>query len=333
MAPFLLSTCVPTDPHFPDKGKHAMSSSTFPRGYAMNLKQLEVFIAVAESSSFSRAAELTFLTQSTVSQHISALENEFNLKLLDRTGKGALLTEAGKLLLNQARRVVTEAREIPQVLDRFRGLAQVGLNIGGSNVPACYMIPECIPLFRAQHPGVTITLHQGDSREILERLQQEDVEFAIVGTRLAEKGLVYTPLTLDRISLVVPAGHPWAGRTAIGPEDLLDEPLIFREPGSGTDKTFRDELAKAGFAADHLQPSMYLGSNEAVKQAIMHGAGISFLSELSVKKERERGELCVVDVTGLRIFRHFYLVHRRGRDLSPAANAFAETILQHYQTA
>jgi len=298
----------------------------------MNLKQLEVFVAVAESGSFSRAAEITFLTQSTVSQHVSSLESEFALKLLDRTGKGALLTEAGKLLLLHARRVVEDAREVSLVLNRFRGLAEVVLKIGGSNIPACYMIPECIPSFRELNPGVMISLFQGDTRETLDRLKQEEVEFAVVGSRFAEKGIVYTPLTLDLISLVVPASHPWAGKEEILPEDLVGEPLIFREAGSGTDKTFRDELARAGFAPENLKVSMCLGSNEAVKQAIVNGAGISFLSELSVKKECERRELFVVRVKGLDIFRHFYLVTRQGRDLSPAAAAFSACITGRFHS-
>jgi len=298
----------------------------------MNLKQLEVFIAVAESGSFSRAAEITFLTQSTVSQHVSSLESEFDLKLLDRTGKGALLTEAGKILLLHARRVAAEARDLPLALNRFRGLEQVVLKVGGSNIPACYMIPESIQCFREQHPGVIIRLFQGDSRETLERLKREEVEFALVGNRFEDKGFVYTPLLQDKISLVVPADHLWAGKDYILPEDLIAEPLIFREPGSGTDRSFRDELTNAGYAPEQLKVSMHLGSNEAVKQAILNGAGISFLSEMSVKKECEREELYVVNVKGLAIFRYFFLVTHQGRELSPAAEAFTACILERFQS-
>lgn len=298
----------------------------------MNLKQLEVFIAVAESGSFSRAAEITFLTQSTVSQHISSLEKEFELKLLDRTGKGAFLTEAGKLLLEHAQRVVAEARNVPLALNRFRGLEDVVLKIGGSNIPACYMIPLCVPTFRQQHPGVVISLIQGDSRETLNRLKNEEVEFALIGTRLPDKGLAFTPLSLDKISLVVPAGHPWSDKEFILPEDLVRESFIFRETGSGTDRTLREQLTKAGFAPEHLKTSMVLGSNEAVKQAILHGAGISFLSELSVKKECERGEMFIVDIRGLDIYRHIYLVTRRARELAPAAKAFIDSLVQRYRS-
>lgn len=299
----------------------------------MNLKQLEVFIAVAKSGSFSRAAETTFLTQSTVSQHISSLEKEFDLKLLDRTGKGAFLTEAGKLLLEHAQRVAAEARNVPLALNRFRGMEDVVLKIGGSNIPACYMIPHCVPSFQKEHPGVIISLIQGDSRETLERLKNEDVEFAVVGTRVPEKGLAFTPLTQDKISLVVPAGHPWSEKEFILPEDLIGESFIFRESGSGTDRTLREQLTKAGFSPEQLKTSMVLGSNEAVKQAVLHGAGVSFLSELSVKSECERGEMRMVCIRGLEICRHIYLVTRKGREPAPAAKTFIDNLVQHFDPA
>src|SRR5665647_55572 len=127
-------------------------------GARMNLKQLEVFIKVAECGSFSRGAEATFITQSTVSQHISALESEFGLKLLDRTGKGALLTEGGKLLLDRARRLVDYSREIPIALGRFKGIEEAALQIAGSGIPGEYMIPAALPLLISRFPGITLIL-------------------------------------------------------------------------------------------------------------------------------------------------------------------------------
>jgi LysR family transcriptional regulator, low CO2-responsive transcriptional regulator len=296
----------------------------------MNLKQLEVFLAVAESSSFSRAAEMSFLTQSTVSQHISSLEGEFDLKLFDRTGKGAMLTEAGKLLLLHAGRLVAEAREIRVNLNRFKGLEQAVLRIGGSNIPGSYMVPGFLPLFQQLNPGVTIILIQGDSRETMERLKQEEVELAITGSRYAEEDFEFAPLTPDKIVLVVNAKHRWHGRESVTPEQLLGEPFIFREPGSGTDRTVRAALTGAGLSPEQLMAKIFLGSNEAVKQSILHGLGISFISEMSVTKECEREELFIVKVKGLEITRHFYLANRLGRELSPAAKAFATLIKNHY---
>lgn len=296
----------------------------------MNLKQLEVFMAVAESGSFSRAAEMTFLTQSTVSQHISSLENEFELKLFDRTGKGALLTEAGKLLLQHAGRVTAEAKEIPVILNRFKGLEEVVLKLGGSNIPGIYMLPELIPAFHGLHPRVTIALIQGDSRETLDRLKREEIELAVVGSRSEEEEYHFTPLITDSISLVVNREHRWNRMDRVNLEDLNGETFIFRETGSGTDKTVRSALASAGFAPERLNVTTYLGSNEAVKQAVLSGAGISFISEMSVRKECMAGQLRMIEVNGLAISRPIYLVKRTGRVLSPAAQAFADLVTQGY---
>ncbi|MEI8356545.1 MAG: selenium metabolism-associated LysR family transcriptional regulator, partial [Deltaproteobacteria bacterium] len=280
--------------------------------------------------SFSRAAEKSFLTQSTVSQHIFSLENEFALKLFDRTGKGALLTEAGRLLLLHTRRVIAEAGQIPIILNRFKGLEEALLRLGGSNIPGSYMIPDFLPYFQRKHPGVTIILSQGDSRETIERLKREEVELAILGSRFYGEEHVYTPVTVDKIELVVNSGHRWNRTEKISLEDLIDESFIFREPGSGTDRTVRAALIAAGFAVEKLNCKIFLGSNEAVKQAIRSGAGISFLSRMSVKNECEQGELRMVKIEGLNISRHIYLATLQGRELSPAAKAFSALITDHY---
>lgn len=296
----------------------------------MNLKQIEVFMAVAESGSFSRAAEMTFLTQSTVSQHISSLEREFGLKLFDRTGRGALLTEAGKLLHLHAARLTEEARSIPLALNRFRGLEDVVLKIGGSNIPSSYLLPDCIPPFQRLNPGVRITVLQGDSRETLERLMRGEVELAVTGSRFDEEGSCYSDLTLDKLSLVVYPGHRWAERKMISVEELSEEVFIFRETGSGTDKTVRAAMVKAGIIPDQLNVRTFLGSNEAVKQAILSGAGVSFLSRISVRRECENGQLSMVEVKGLDMSRRIYLVSREGRELSPAAQAFVSVLKERF---
>ncbi|HEX8961249.1 MAG TPA: selenium metabolism-associated LysR family transcriptional regulator [Geobacteraceae bacterium] len=292
----------------------------------MNLKQLEIFLAVAETGSFSRGAEATFITQSTVSQHISSLESDFGVKLLDRTGKGALLTEGGKVLFQHARQVIADVQAINQAMRRFKGVEDVELRIGGSNIPANYMIPELLPVLIERFPALRLILIQGDSRDILDKLAREEVELGVVGSRFDEEGFEFTPLGRDEICLVVSRSHPWRGRKSVELAELAEAPLVLREPGSGTGKTVADALAKAGISIRELKVTAYLGSNEAVKNAVMSGLGVSFVSELSVKGELEREALAIVPVKGLRISRHFYLASRAGRELSPAAKAFAKVI-------
>lgn len=296
----------------------------------MNLKQLEVFLSVVETGSFSRAAEATFITQSTVSQHISSLEAEYDLRLLDRTGKAVLPTEGGKILLEFAREIVSKAREVPAAMRRFKGLEDVFLRIGASNIPGNYMIPGVLPLFTARYPRVSLTVFQGDSHETLDRLKKGEIEIGIIGTLFEEKEIDFQPLGRDKISLVVKGDHRWAGEKQISPKELLRERFVIREPGSGTEKTVQEALIKAGIQPGQMKVQASLGSNEAVKQAVAQGLGAAFISEMSIKKELARGDMAVVKVKGLRISRQFYLISRSKRDLSPSGLAFANFLLERY---
>jgi LysR family transcriptional regulator, low CO2-responsive transcriptional regulator len=289
----------------------------------MNLKQLEVFLAVAETGSFSRGAEKTFLTQSTVSQHISSLETEFGIRLLDRTGRGALLTEAGKLLLRQARRVSTEVRETEQAMKRFCGIEDADLRIGASSIPSAYVIPPLLPLLLERNPGIRITVLQGDSREVLEMLAGEEVEAAITGSTTDDGRFESATFGRDSIRLIVRRDHPWANRDGVEPRELAAEPLVLREEGSGTGRAVTEALRKAGVAGSELTVRATLGSNEAVKKAIAAGAGIGFLSGLALEAT---DDLTPVVMNGLTISRNFHIVTRAGRELSPAAAAFASLL-------
>lgn len=290
----------------------------------MNLKQLEVFVKVAETGSFSKGAEAAFITQSTVSQHISALEDEFGLRLLDRTGKGALPTEGGKLLLDRARRLLDCAREIPIALSRFKGIEEANLNVAGSSIPGEYMIPAALPIMIDKFPGVTVVLLQGDSREVLEKVMAEEVEMGVVGGRFSEESLDFTPFAKDELVLIASPGHRWSGVSSITKEELLREPFIIRETGSGTGKASAKALRDSGIDHGKMRVAAHLGSNEGVKRAVMAGIGVSFVSAISVQRELTQGMLVQVPVQDVSIRREFYLATRKGRELSPAAAAFGE---------
>ncbi|MBI1921597.1 MAG: LysR family transcriptional regulator [Geobacter sp.] len=296
----------------------------------MNLKQLEVFLAVAESRSFSKGAEATFLTQSTVSQHISALEGELGVRLFDRTSKGALLTPAGEVLLKQSRQVMGELHGIHRALARFKGVEEAELSVGASNIPGNYMIPAALPVLVSRFPGLSVTVLEGDSHDILERISRREVEVGIVGSRFEGEGFDFSPVGKDEIRLIAGINHPWSTRGEIGLEELLPEPFIMREGGSGTGKTVSDAIIRAGINPQKLKIRACLGSNEAVKHAVAAGVGVSFISEMSVRREIERGELAEVRVKELSIERQFYLASLRDRELSPAAGAFSDLMRELY---
>jgi len=296
----------------------------------MNLKQLEVFLAVADTSSFSRAAEATFITQPTVSQHIFSLEDEFDLRLLDRTGKGVFPTEGGKILLEYARQIVAMVKEVPSVMKRFKGLEEAILRMGASNIPGNYVVPVVLDSFLKCYPGVALRILEGDSRETLERLKDGEIEIGIIGSRFDEGDIDFQPLGRDKIILVVKGDHPWAKRKSVELGELLNEKYIIREAGSGTEKTAREALVKAGIELSRMKVQASLGSNEAIKQAVILGIGAAFLSEISIRKELAQGDVTAVKIKGLTISRRFYLVSRLKRELSPPALAFANMLLKIY---
>jgi DNA-binding transcriptional LysR family regulator len=296
----------------------------------MNLKQLEVFVAIAESGSFSKGADQCCITQSTVSQHMASLEEELGLSLFDRTGRGAQLTEAGRLLLRRSRRVLAEVVEVRQAMQRFRGVEIGHLKVGGSNIPGCYMIPPVLGSLLEDYPGLTVTVSQGDSREIAEKLGLGEIELGVVGGCFPLQGVSYTPLGVDTLQLVVPVGHPWQERPIVNPAEMVTARFVMREPGSGTAKTIGEALQQAGVPLGQLQVKAQLGSNEAVKQAVINGLGVSFLSTLSVERELADRVLLPVTVEGVTIVRTFFLAWRTGRGLSPAAQAFRTAMVSQY---
>jgi DNA-binding transcriptional LysR family regulator len=294
----------------------------------VNIKQLEIFATIAATGSFSKGAEAACITQSTASQHIAALEESCGVRLLDRTGRGAIPTEAGKILLVHARQVIKSLKETEQAILRFRQADGVELCIGGSTIPGTYLLPRAIASFRASDPGIRVKVESGDSSEMLVRLMEEHIEIAIVGTTTDDKRFTAEALGHDEILLVAEAGHRWCGSKAVLLEDLLREPMVMREKGSGTSDAVSTALRQQGIRPDDLLACATVPGSEAVKQAVLARCGVAFISEMAVRGELQRGELVAIKLQGLTIIRTFSLVHRKGRTLSPAAISFCKLLRQ-----
>lgn len=299
----------------------------------MNLRQLEVFLSVVEQGSFSAAAQESMLTQSTVSQHIAGLEADLGVRVLERGRSGIRVTEAGKILLEHARRVVAEVRATEEALQRHRGIESPTLRIGASTVPGAYLVPPILAVLCDRFPRLETILVQGGSSETADRIASQEVEAGVVGSRFEERGFTYAPVGRDRISLIAPREHPWAARGSVRPNDLYEAPFVMREPGSGTWKTAADALAKIGVDAGRFSSRARVGGSETVKAAVLASVGIAFLSEIVARRELDRGDLVVLPVEGLSITRTFYLARRAGRELSRGAAAFWELMLTTYGDA
>lgn len=295
----------------------------------MTLKQLEVFVAVAETLSFSKGAERSCITQSTVSQHIQALEEELQIRLLDRGRGGVHLTEAGKLFLARARKILAECSDSLSAVKRFRGMEDVLLKVGASNIPATCLIPAMLGRFHKVCPKVRLEVVQGDSRTVLRQLQEEGIETAFVGARLDEEGLQFVLMGSDDIVCAVAPGLAVSGHYALTQEELCRVPLVVREEGSGTQQAVYAALARTWIRQDSLNIVATLGSSEAVRRSVLSGTGYGFISSMAIAEDLQNGMLATVRIPGIEITREFYAVRRADRELSPAAAAFWKLMLSH----
>lgn len=288
----------------------------------MTLKQLEVFVAVADTRSFSKGADKTCITQSTASQHIQGLEEELGVRLFDRGRGGALLTEAGKIFFGRARKILSECDESRSAVRRFLGMEDVILKVGASTIPGTCLIPAALGRFRAECPRVRLEVSQGDSSSVIQQLVAENIELGFIGGRYDDDRVHFEEMGSDTIVCAVSRDRIDAAKKSLSQAELCKIPLVVREQGSGTQKAVYEALAKTWINRESLRIVAVLGSSEAVKRALLEGAGYAFVSSMSIGEELSSGLLITVRIPGLTITRKFYAAHRSSRELSPAARSF-----------
>jgi len=295
----------------------------------LSIRQLEVFVALVEQGSFTRAAQCLQLSQSTVSGHVADLERRLGVRLVDRERSGVRPTAAGNALLRPAREVLQAERNARMAVAELAGLLRGTLVVGGSTIPASYLLPKMFARFHAAHPGVSLRLLTGDSRDIAERVATADVEVGVVGAPPNDRDLESTQVGEDRLTLIVPPDHELAGRAPIPVSALQKQKLVMREEGSGTRAATVRALAELLGAAgvDELPLACEVGTTEAQKAAVGAGLGIAFVSSLAVAEELAHGTLAAVRVKGFNVGRAFHLVTRPEAFLSPAARAFRQIVL------
>jgi len=295
----------------------------------LSIRQLEVFVTLIEQGSFTKAAGHLELSQSTVSGHVADLERRLEVRLVERDRSGVRPTAAGQALLRPAREVLQAERNARMAVHELSGLLRGVLRVGGSTIPASYLVPDLFARFHKAHPGVTLRLVTGDSRDVVERVRNADVEVGLVGAPPDDSGLQSTEIGRDRLVLIVPTGHPLAGKGQASGADLKAHAFIMREEGSGT-RAATDRALGRLLGADALRGlhvACEVGSTEAVKAAVRAGMGIAFVSDLAVKDEVAQGTLATVDIRGFDVTRSFHLVTRPEALLGPAARAFRDVAL------
>jgi len=292
----------------------------------LSIRQLEVFVALVEQGSFTRAARHLELSQSTVSGHVADLERRLGVRLVERDRSGVRTTAPGKALLRPAREVLQAERNARMAVQELAGLLRGSLVVGGSTIPASYLLPAIFGRFHAEHPGVSLRLVTGDSQQVLERVRTADVEVGIVGARPNDNGLLASKIGEDVLTLILAPDHPLADRSTLPVTEFLELSLVMREPGSGTRAATEAALKKliGDEAAHELVIACEVGSTEAQKAAVRAGLGVAFVSSLAVADELAHGTLKTARLKGFDVRREFFLVTRPDEFLSPAARAFRD---------
>lgn len=295
----------------------------------MDIQELEAFWWIAKTGSFNRAAERLYLTQPSVTARIQALEKELGQPLFERKPRGVRLTDAGRVLLPHAERVLQDIRRARQAVTELGAATGGTLTVGSALTTSTYSLPEVLSKFKSAHPAVEVAVRTGRSQQIQQLVLEDTVPLGFVHSPMTSHPEVEAvPLYSEPIVLVVPPAHPLAGRPEVSAEQLAAEPFITSDRASGYWSLVEQFWASAGIAP-HV--TMELDSIEATKRMVMYGLGIAMLPLGTVDGELRTKQLVVLPVTGTEhLTRQTLLIHRRGKVWSGITRAFLEILSQMY---
>ncbi len=287
------------------------------------LRQLQVFSAAARLLSHSRAAEELHLSQPAVSMQIKQLEQSIGLPLFEQVGKQIHLTEAGREMVIYSRNIAQQIEEMDAVFDAMKGMERGQLNISLVST-ANYFMPKLLAKFIQVHPNINVTLHVANRDAVIKQLVENAADLAITGQPPEDADMVSQSFMQNPLVVIAAPSHPLANAHDIQPEQLAQETFLLRERGSGT----RDVMER--FFTSHqlaMPGSMEMHTNEAIKQSVQAGMGLSITSLHGIELKLETNRLTILDVANFPIMRYWHIVHRANRRLSVAAEAFKQFLL------
>lgn len=296
----------------------------------MELRQLQSLVAVVKYQSFTKAAERLFISQPTISTHIRMLEEEFQTRLIIRTTKSIQVTEHGMELYECACKMLTLKDDL---LKRWAEENRRIIRLGASTIPADYILPEALPVFRRQMPDIQFHIYQSDSKRIIEGLLNGKFALGMVGMESAESAVQFVPFYRDKMVLITPAEKRFAHLQ--GKKEILkmiqEEPVILREQGSGSKKCMESYFETMGIVEKDLQVIARLNDQESIKKLVAGGLGISFISEKAVEYDREEGRLLVFELPGAPAARSLYLAYRKDYVMKRHVEQFMEFLQTYYK--
>ena len=294
----------------------------------VNFHRLYIFHTVAKQGSFTKAAAELSISQPAVSIQVKELERSMDTTLLSRMRSGVALTDTGEIVFNFTRRIFSLAEEMEYAIQDVAGLQAGRLTIGSSSTPGECILPLVIGRFHERYPRVDVSLAIHNTRSIIEKILDRELDLGMAGSEVEMKGLVSTHYANDEVVLVASASHALARKPRIAFEDISDEMYVVREPGSATRRAAEEYFEERGI---RIRVSMELGSNEAVKRAAAAGLGIGALSKFSVAPDVAAGYLKILPVVGWKCERPLTIFYRDDTHMSAVQRAFLD-ILQSEQS-
>lgn len=295
----------------------------------VQLPYLETFSKAAELSSFTGAAKALRLTQASVSQRIQALEKTLDKSLFKRQGGRVLLTEAGQRLYEYAQRILGLHREARQEVAGHEAPVGGELLLAGSSIPGEHFLPTLLSAFSQKYPHIRVRAGISDSMAVMAQVERGEVSLGLVGRKTDNPHLEFRYLASDRIVLVVPPDHPLSKRKKVSMKQLTGYPLVLREAGSGLRHCFEKSLERAERSLADFRVALELGSNEAIKEAVLRGVGVAVLSVYAVQKELKANQLHALKVNDLHCDRDMFIVQDKRRVLPLPARLFLIFLESH----
>jgi DNA-binding transcriptional LysR family regulator len=277
----------------------------------IDIQKIETFLFAAEKLSISEAAKQLHLSQPTVSHQIKLLEQELGNTLFIRSNTGLQLTEAGRLLLPWARRLLHDTNDLKDMMASLQEDIAGELRISCSTTSGKYILPQMAARFCQRYPAIKVRILACGPKHAALNLLEGEAHIGVISTEVNDAGLESQMFFKDTITLIVPAGHRWASRSSIEPAEILEEPLIQREETSGTRRVVLTELARHDISLDDLKVFMELGNAEAIVHTVAAGYGVAFVSKLAAVYPQERGNIAEVTVEGMNLQRAIYMVRKR----------------------
>ncbi len=292
----------------------------------LNAHQLNIFAVAAETLSFTETAKRLHLTQSSISQHIKALETQLGTELFQRRGRAIELTDAGEVLLPLAKDIIEDALRAEEKVKLLEQEVHGHLIIGCNTAPGKYVLPIILREFHKRYPMVRITCQVLPQNQAVERVLDGSVNFALTNIMLEKENLPDFQLYLrEPIVLIAPLDHPWAQKEKVKPEDLYSEKFIMREEGSGTYTSAHQALTKAGVDINRLDTFLIMGNSEAIALAVSEGLGVGFVSKLIMKKLCSE-KVSIIELEGADVYQDIYFGRQTRQPATSAQAAFWEFI-------